>query len=121
MHALIIEDDYLISRALEDVLGTLGFHSFSFARSEDAAIAAVRDRMPDLITADLRLLPGDGVAAVEVILQKRNVPVIFVTGYAADLEERVPAAVVVNKPIKEQELASAVKRALADSRARSDT
>ena len=120
MHALIIEDDYLISRALEDVLGTLGFHSFSFARSEDAAIAAVRDRMPDLITADLRLLPGNGVAAVEAILVKRPVPVIFVTGYAADLEDRMPSAVVVNKPVKEAELAAAVKRALGENSARSE-
>src|SRR3712207_4146564 len=115
MHALIIEDDYLIGRTIEDVLGTLGFRSFSFARSEDAAIAAARDRLPDLIAADLRLLPGNGVAAVEAIKAKRHVPVVFVTGYAPDLEEQMPDANVVNKPVKHNELAAAVKRALAES------
>lgn len=119
MHALIIEDDYLIGRTIEDVLSTLGFQTFSFARSEDAAIAAVRDRMPDLVTADLKLLPGNGVAAVEAILTKRSLPVIFITGYAAELEDKLPAAIVVNKPVKEAELASAVKRALAENSARS--
>ena len=119
MHALIVEDDYLIGRTIEDVLGTLGFHSFSFARSEDAAIAAVRDRMPDLVTADVRLLPGNGVSAVEAILSKRSLPVVFITGYAADLEDKLPEAIVVNKPVKEAELAAAVKRALAESSARS--
>ena len=39
MHALIIEDEYLIAHSLEDMLEPLGFTSFSFARSEDAARA----------------------------------------------------------------------------------
>ena len=36
--AFIIEDDYLISQAIADMLSELGFSKFGFARSEDAAI-----------------------------------------------------------------------------------
>jgi len=112
MHALIIEDDYLIGKAVEDVLGDLGFTSFNFARSEDAAVSAAASQRPDLITADLKLLPGDGIEAVDRICVSRPTPVVFITGYADELEGRLDGEIVVHKPIKEDELAAAVKEAL---------
>jgi DNA-binding response OmpR family regulator len=117
MHAFIIEDDYLISQSLADMLGDLGFSRFSFARSEDAAImgASGVERI-DLITADARLLPGDGVKAVEAICRDRRIPVIFITGYADELRDRLTSALgdrpVLNKPIDKEELAGAVREAL---------
>lgn len=108
MHAFIIEDDYLISQAIQDMLGPLGFTSFSFARSEDAAVAGATEQVFNLITADARLLPGDGVKAVETICANRRVPVIFISGYASDILERVPHAIVIGKPIKEPQLREAV-------------
>ena len=112
MHAFIIEDEYLIGQALQDKLERLGFDQFSFARSEDAAVQGVGDRDIDLITADVRLLPGDGLEAVEAICEKRHIPVIFITGYADELKDRAPDAIVVQKPIKDEELASAVCEAI---------
>jgi len=109
MHAFIIEDDYLIAQALRDMLEPLGFKSFSFAKSEDAAVLGATEQLIDLITADVRLLPGDGLNAVEAICAKRRIPVIFITGYADELRDRAPDAVVVQKPIKEEELATAVR------------
>ena len=108
MHAFIIEDDYLIAQSLQDMLERLGFTRFSFARSEDAAVQGSAEQQIDLITADVRLLPGDGVNAVEAICAKRNIPVIFITGYADELKERAPDAIVVQKPIDCEELNSAV-------------
>ena len=81
MHAYIIEDDYLISKALQDMLEELGFTKFSFARSEDAAVLGAHQPHIDLISADVRLLPGDGVRAVEAICAERDIPVVFITGY----------------------------------------
>lgn len=108
MHAFIIEDDYLIGQALRDMLEGLGFDKFSFARSEDAAVMGAGAQHIDLITADVRLLPGDGLDAVEKICAQRDIPVLFITGYADELKERAPNAVVVQKPIKREELMSAV-------------
>lgn len=114
MHAFIIEDEYLIARSLQDALEDLGFTSFSFARSEDAAVMGARTQKIDLITADVRLLPGDGLKAVEAICENRRIPVIFITGYAPELEGRLgpemPAAIVLQKPIKRPELDAAVQR-----------
>lgn len=114
MHAFIIEDEYLIGQSLQDMLERLGFDEFSFARSEDAAIMGAGDRDIDLITADVRLLPGDGLEAVEAICERRHIPVIFITGYADELKDRAPDAIVVQKPIKDEELERAIKIAIPD-------
>ena len=116
MHAFIIEDEYLIGQSLRDMLEKLGFTSFSFARSEDAAVMGATEQKIDLITADVRLLPGDGVRAVEAICNKREIPVVFITGYAEELQDRAPSAVVVQKPVKESELAAAVRNVLREKR-----
>ncbi len=108
MHAFIIEDDYLIAQSLRDMLERLGFTKFSFARSEDAAVQGSAEQQIDLITADVRLLPGDGVDAVEAICARRQIPVVFITGYADELRERAPNAIVVQKPIDPKELNAAV-------------
>jgi len=110
MHAFIIEDDYLIAQSTRDRLEALGFTEFSFARSEDAAVFCAHPNDIDLIIADVRLLPGDGVRAVNAICAKRDIPVVFVTGYADELQDRVPNATVVQKPVKEEELAVAVRK-----------
>jgi DNA-binding response OmpR family regulator len=112
MHAFIIEDEYLIGKSLQDMLEVLGFNRFSFARSEDAAVMGAGDQVFDLITADVRLLPGDGVAAVETIRARRKVPVIYITAYAEELRDRVPDAIVVQKPVKPDALATAVRAAM---------
>ncbi len=93
MHAFIIEDEYLIGQSLRDMLEQLGFTSFGFARSEDAAILGATAEKIDLITADVRLLPGDGVRAVEAICKQREIPVVFITGYLEELQDRAPTAV----------------------------
>jgi DNA-binding response OmpR family regulator len=108
MHAYIIEDDYLIAQALANMLEELGFTKFSFARSEDTAVMGAGEQEIDLITADVRLLPGDGVNAVEKICAKSDIPVLFVTGYADELRERAPKATVVQKPVRREELMMAV-------------
>lgn len=105
------------------MLEDLGFTQFSFARSEDAAIMGANQSKIDLITADVRLLPGDGVKAVETICADRNIPVVFITAYRQELEERMPGAIVLQKPVKAEELAEAVRNVIggnsASRRARS--
>lgn len=113
MHAFILEDDYLIGQSVRDILERLGFTSFSFARSEDAAVLGATAQVIDLITADVRLHPGDGVDAVNSICRERDIPVVFITGYADELIERVPDATVVQKPLVEEEVERAVRRVMA--------
>lgn len=67
MHALIIEDETFTSLTIQGVLADNGCTSFDFASSFTEAVAAAARRRPDLITADVRLAPGNGVDAVQAI------------------------------------------------------
>src|SRR6478609_9936296 len=97
------------------MLEELGFTDFSFARSEDAAVIGANQPNIDLITADVRLLPGDGVRAVEAICAERNIPVVFITAYREELEDRKRDAVVLQKPVKAEALAEGVRKVLGNN------
>jgi DNA-binding response OmpR family regulator len=113
MHALIIEDDSLIALLLEDMLRPIGYTSFAFAVSADAAVAAAVHRPPDLITADVRLEPGSGIDAVQTICSKRAVPVVFVTATSCEVRAWRADAIVVQKPFAATDLKAAVSAATA--------
>jgi len=98
LHALIIEDELLIALDLRDTLTKLGFVSFDFAVSEQQAIELAEHRCPDLITADIELRPGSGIAAIKSICSRHGaVPVVYVTG-RPELLHGVSASLVVQKP-----------------------
>jgi len=113
MHVLIIEDDFLAALMLQQMLGGLGATSFDVAATEDAAVEAARRRRPDLVTADVRLDAGNGVAAIDRIRERQDVRVVFVTGSPESLADR-PEALLVVKPVAEAALRRAVEQALAD-------
>ncbi|HMI40310.1 MAG TPA: response regulator [Sphingomicrobium sp.] len=113
MHALIIEDEFMIAMAIEDVLRDCGFATFDIAHSMQTAIDAAAQRCPDLITADVQLTPGCGIATVRTIGPKPSTPVIFITGNAQEVRRRMPHHTVVGKPFSEQTLTYAVAAVLA--------
>jgi CheY-like chemotaxis protein len=107
VHALIVEDEFLIALALEDMLSELGFLSFDWAATEDDAIAAVRGRRPDLITADIHLRVGNGISAVQAIQSDEpDIPTIFVTANDS-LVAQMSGVTVLSKPIRLPDLAKA--------------
>ena len=107
MHALIIEDEMLIALEIEQLLRDLGYDSFVWADSPPTALACARGRRPNLITADLRIIGGTGVEAVEAIISELGaIPVVYVTANA-DLLSATPGAKVVSKPIQPRRLAEA--------------
>jgi DNA-binding response OmpR family regulator len=113
MHALIIEDEFMIATVIEYVLRDCGFDSFDFAPSIETAIAAAERRRPDLITADVGLNSGSGLEAVAMICEQPSIPVIFITGSAAQVRDEVSRYAVLNKPFSEQTLTYAVAASLA--------
>jgi DNA-binding response OmpR family regulator len=112
MHALIIEDEPLVAFAIQDHLCELGFTSFDLAATEVAAVSLARERCPDLVAADVCLLEGTGIAAVQEICRNRPVPVMFITGSAETVAATLPEAVVVSKPVNSTELKLAYLQAL---------
>jgi CheY-like chemotaxis protein len=111
MHALIIEDEFLIAQLIEDRLQGLGFTSFAFAMDEAEAVAAARDRCPDLITSDVQLATGCGIDAVRRICNEKPIPILYITSTAMTVRERCPSAVVIQKPFGLADLRDGVHEA----------
>jgi CheY-like chemotaxis protein len=108
MHALIIEDEPMIALLIEDHLRAAGCTSVAFAVTEAEALAAADRNFPDIITADVRLAHGCGIAAVEAICNGRQIPVIFITATAWAVRERKGDALVVAKPFGAADLTRAL-------------
>ena len=106
-HALIIEDEILVGLDMQSMLAGIGFGSFAFASTANQALQQARLRRPDLVTADLGLLDGDGLAACRILQEEFGpLPVIFVTGQAAELDQE-PGLTVVAKPFTAADIATA--------------
>jgi CheY-like chemotaxis protein len=114
MHALIIEDSYLLAMEVEDSLRPLGYLSFDIAPDVAGAIEAAEARCPDLIVADQRLDSGTGTDAVRRICAGKMIPVVFVTGSASEVLAELPVAIVVEKPFARAAFQRAIDRAVTE-------
>ncbi|WP_293382071.1 response regulator [Phenylobacterium sp. SCN 70-31] len=109
-HVLIIEDEALISIEIEALLTDQGFESFDWATTPRQALHCAKGHRPDLITADLRIVDGTGLEAVDAILAEMgDIPVVFVTANS-DLLGGQSVFPVVSKPIMPAQLAAACQR-----------
>lgn len=104
MHALIIEDEPLIAMLIEDALHARGYLTFDVAADQRSAVAAALEHCPDLITSDVRLAEGCGMAAVSEICRTRRIPVIFITATAWEVLDCGADAIVLHKPFASAEL-----------------
>lgn len=83
MHALIIEDEFLIALDIEERLQKLGFTSVDVAITEAQAVELAHRRCLDLITANVHLREGTGIAAIQKICSEyEKIPVIYITQLA---------------------------------------
>ena len=80
-HALIIEDEMLIALEVESLLHEFGFSSCDIADNPEDALRLALARRPDLMTADLRIVGGTGIEAVDAITAHLGpIPHVYVTG-----------------------------------------
>lgn len=112
-HALIIEDEMLIALEVESLLHEFGFESCDIADNPADAMKCALARRPDLVTADLRILNGTGLEAMEAIVRRLGwIPHIYVTGNPDMIVGRTTAP-IVDKPLSRRALAAACERACA--------
>ena len=112
MHILIIEDDILLALGLQQLVEDLGATSSQIAYSEPAAILQAKLMRPNLIIADLHLAEGLGVSAIQAIRASsgNNIPAVYVTGNPDEARRLDPTALVLSKPLREEELIAAIRR-----------
>ena len=120
---LIVEDDWIVARAVQKILENAGFEVTGVVGSAAGALSSVHESLPDLILLDIVL--GEGPDGIEVAKELRvlaDVPIVFVTAHAdattlRRAAEVTPAGFVV-KPFQEAQLLSTVTMAV--TRASSD-
>jgi DNA-binding response OmpR family regulator len=111
---LVVDDDINIRVAMKI---TLEGYDIMLAEDGQQAIALVDWDRPDLILMDI-MMPGmDGITAAETILQRHNVPIIFISGLADKVS--VPAGLSrfapIQKPFDPMELRSKIGFTLMNS------
>lgn len=79
---LIVEDEALIAMLLEEMLVDKGFEVSGHASTLDEAEAMARSTEADVAILDVSL-GGNYVFSVAEILQERNIPFVFTTGYGS--------------------------------------
>jgi DNA-binding response OmpR family regulator len=116
MHALIIEDEFLIAALLEEELRSLGYDSFDIVDTQAGAIDAAERTCPDIITADDQLIEGSGIAAVAHICAAKTIPVVYILGDPDLPRDLLPFAYTTAKPFTLALIEEAVAAAIVQAR-----
>ncbi len=115
-HILIIDDDAALSQMLEFHFEDLGYAT-SRAESCAGGLGLLETGEPDVILLDQQLPDGRGVELLDELLRRApDVPVVMLTG-AHDLELAIEsikkgARDFIHKPVKNEELEHAIRKAL---------
>lgn len=114
---LIVEDEGLIARDIEDMVRNAGYEVSAVVGTGEDAIEKAETTHPDLILMDI-ILRGemDGVEAAEKIRKRFNIPVIYLTAHTdentlqrAKLTEPLGYTL---KPVEQKELMTVMEMAL---------
>ena len=129
---LVVEDQRLIAADIENTLKKLGYVVVGNVASGEDAISKSDQVRPELVLMDVRLRGEmDGIQAAEIIRDRFNLPVVYLTAYADEetilrAKKTTPFGYLV-KPFNERELRATIEiafythqmeRTLADERAK---
>lgn len=112
---LIIEDEPFIALDLEELVEGLGHRVTSLARTHQEAVTQAHARPPGLVLADVHLADGSsGLEAADEILQRNDVPVIFITAFPERLltGARPEPTFLITKPISPEMVQAVISQAL---------
>jgi len=118
---LIVDDERTVADATCLLLELEGYE-VSIASSEREALKRVSASPPDLIVSDFHLRGGEtGVGVVTSVRSRvgHAIPVVFVTGdtaKAALADSKIDNAVLLNKPVRADDLIAAIREGIATRR-----
>ncbi len=103
LKAFIVEDEAITAMYLKSYLAKKGYEVLVPAATGEDAVARCIDEEPDMILMDIMLGgPLDGIDAAREILARRDVAIVFMTGFPGDeLRKRttdIPHIGIVSKP-----------------------
>jgi diguanylate cyclase (GGDEF)-like protein/PAS domain S-box-containing protein len=114
---LIVEDEKIVARDLQNALEDLGYRVPAIANSGELAIKKAYELNPDLILMDIRLLGEmDGISTAQIVVDELDIPVVYLTAHSdentlARAKLTHPYGYLI-KPFEERELRAVVEVAL---------
>lgn len=113
-HALIIDENIAISRAIRGYLEPLGFNSFDHTWTEQQALQAARLRKPDIIVIGDDIETGSALNAARQISPDSSIPVLMVSGDPGMASKRLEQACSYEGPFHLNQIEEAVEAAFSD-------
>ncbi|MDG6244671.1 MAG: response regulator [Methanolobus sp.] len=114
---LVVEDENIVALEIKSRLKKLGYVVPSVASTGEEAINKAEAFSPDIILMDIMLKGNmDGIEASRQILERMDVPIVYLTAYADD--ETLQKAKLTNpcgyilKPFEENDLRTTIEIAL---------
>jgi FixJ family two-component response regulator len=119
----VVDDDISVREALEALIRSEGWQAETFA-SAQAFLARPRAFVPSCLVLDVSLPDLNGLDLQKRLADRNDMPIIFITGYG-DVPMTVQAmkagaAEFLTKPFGDEALLSAIRQAIARSRAALD-
>lgn len=112
---LIIEDESIIAMHIKQIVEALGHTVVGIVRTHAEAVAAAKDKRPELVLADISLADGSsGIDAVKDILAEQDIPVIFITAFPERLltGSRPEPTYLITKPFEPETVVATIGQAL---------
>jgi FixJ family two-component response regulator len=115
----VVDDDYRMQEALSSLIAAMGFRVAAFGSASEF-LEAEKPDSPACLILDLELPDINGLELQQQLADREAPPVIFVTGHG-DIPSSVRAMKAgaiefLTKPFDEQELQSAIEKAIATDR-----
>lgn len=112
LNILIADDESIIRLGLKHILEEAG-HSVYEAENGVSALKLAEGCKPDLVILDIKMPKMDGIEAARLLLNRMQIPVIFLTAYGdqelVERAARIPVMGYLVKPIKETELLAMIE------------
>ena len=112
-HALIVDDNMIISRAIEDRLSCLGFDTFDLTWTEAQALEAAHDHPPDLVVVGDSIAGGSSMEAAQHIAAQFDAPILMVAAGRCEVLRHLPDGASVDGPFALSDIGTAVTHARA--------
>jgi DNA-binding response OmpR family regulator len=118
MRILVVEDEAIIARDIQNILSDCGYQVTDLASSGEESIRKAEAQKPDLVLMDVRLKgPMDGIEAGHTIHDRFQIPIVLVTAFGDELAEEMLAGrkngfLRIVKPFEAEEFLGIIRKLL---------
>lgn len=111
---LVVEDDRIVAKDLQQRLAGMGYDAFAVASSSEEAVGRATEKCPDIVLMDIHIKgQRDGIQTAQILKDRFHVPVVYLTAHAdeatIDRAKRTEPHGYLLKPVKTEELRSAIE------------